>query len=189
LFIDINTNQRPVPNELLLDIKRLAQTETDIEVILHDLFAQFADDPSSPLLGCLSPASKTHGKISKVTFYAAAAPAIGAFEDNDSGYMYSVLSSYLHAWMTVLRQIKAESSIVNPTLFRAVLLLFRDVATRANDRHPGELNNVDHFVEFIEPLVGKVKKTLFIHPGRSHKEIYDHFASALKQQVSLGRKK
>ncbi len=31
LFIDINNKQRPVPNELLLDIKRMAETETDQE--------------------------------------------------------------------------------------------------------------------------------------------------------------
>ena len=36
LFIDINTKQRPVPNELLLDIKRLAEYETDLEKVLRE---------------------------------------------------------------------------------------------------------------------------------------------------------
>ena len=31
LFIDINTKQRPVPNELLLDIKRLAEYQSEVE--------------------------------------------------------------------------------------------------------------------------------------------------------------
>src|SRR5262245_32254063 len=37
LFKDINTNQRPVPNELLLDINRLADTETSEQAMLHDI--------------------------------------------------------------------------------------------------------------------------------------------------------
>ncbi|MDC0831782.1 DGQHR domain-containing protein [Geitlerinema sp. CS-897] len=41
LFIDINTKQRPVPNELLLDIKKLADYETDIEKQLGEGASQF----------------------------------------------------------------------------------------------------------------------------------------------------
>jgi hypothetical protein len=43
LFIDINTKQRPVPNELLLDIKRLAETETEVESLSRDVFDLFSD--------------------------------------------------------------------------------------------------------------------------------------------------
>jgi hypothetical protein len=39
LLFDINTKQRRVPNELLLDIKRLADTETDAKGVVKDLFA------------------------------------------------------------------------------------------------------------------------------------------------------
>lgn len=48
LFIDINTTQRPVPNELLLDIKRLAETETTDEAILTDVFDLFTSESDSP---------------------------------------------------------------------------------------------------------------------------------------------
>ena len=48
LFIDINTKQRPVPNELLLDIKRMAETEKDEEALLRDVFDMFAKAPDSP---------------------------------------------------------------------------------------------------------------------------------------------
>lgn len=188
LFIDINTKQRPVPNELLLDIKRLADLEKGRSAILHDVFDLFHENPDSPLLGRMSPAAKAHGKISRVTFDAAAAPTLEAFEDQDPAYIYSVLSAYLHAWMAVLRQLKAEANISNPTLFRAILLLFRDVATRASDRHSGDLK-ADHFLEFLEPLSVSVKRQNFFQPGRSHKAIYDNFSAALRRQVSLGRKR
>jgi DGQHR domain-containing protein len=64
LFIDINTKQRPVPNELLLDIKRMAETEKDEEALLRDVFDKFATEPNSPLLGLLSPSERQRGKIS-----------------------------------------------------------------------------------------------------------------------------
>src|SRR5579863_5983504 len=47
LFIDINTKQRPVPNELLLDIKKLAEYESDVEKRLGEVFDLFKDRPDS----------------------------------------------------------------------------------------------------------------------------------------------
>ena len=58
LFIDINTKQRQVPNELLLDIKQLAEREDDRDALLREIFDLFADDPSSSLMGLMSPATR-----------------------------------------------------------------------------------------------------------------------------------
>ena len=55
LFIDINTKQRPVPNELLLDIKNLAEYENDDEHQLRELYDLFNSKTSSPLLGLMTP--------------------------------------------------------------------------------------------------------------------------------------
>ena len=79
LFIDINTKQRPVPNELLLDIKRLADYETDQERLLSVVFDLFADRNDSPLLGLMSPATRSSGKISRVTFNNAIKPLMPIF--------------------------------------------------------------------------------------------------------------
>ena len=46
LFIDINTEQKPVPNELLLDIRKLAEYRNDVETRLGDIFDLFATDRS-----------------------------------------------------------------------------------------------------------------------------------------------
>ncbi|MDY6900790.1 MAG: hypothetical protein SWZ49_22325, partial [Cyanobacteriota bacterium] len=51
IFIDINTKQRPVPNELLLDIKRLAEYETDSEQIILEVYDLFNERTDSLLLG------------------------------------------------------------------------------------------------------------------------------------------
>jgi hypothetical protein len=55
LFIDINTKQRPVPNELLLDIKKLAEYESDAEALFGEVFDLFDNEPGSPLFGLMSP--------------------------------------------------------------------------------------------------------------------------------------
>ena len=69
LFIDINTKQRPVPNELLLDIKKLAEYENTTEELSGKVFDLFNTETDSPLLGLLSSAERVKGKISRVTFY------------------------------------------------------------------------------------------------------------------------
>ena len=63
LFMDINTKQRPVPNELLLDIKRLAETETNEESLLRAVFDRFHQEPTSPLFGLMTPSERRKGKI------------------------------------------------------------------------------------------------------------------------------
>jgi DGQHR domain-containing protein len=93
LFIDINTKQRPVPNELLLDIKKLAEYETDSEKLFGEVFDLFMNEPTSPLFGMLSSASRASGKISRVTFYAALKPLFTIFENNDSHEAYEVLQA------------------------------------------------------------------------------------------------
>lgn len=71
LFIDINTNQKGVPPALLLDIKHLAGTETNIETQLRALFDAISNERISPLYGRMSPSSTRSGYISRVTFNAA----------------------------------------------------------------------------------------------------------------------
>jgi DGQHR domain-containing protein len=103
IFIDVNTKQRPVPNELLLDIKRLAETETDSEALMKDAFDYFNQDGASPLLGLMSPTERRQGRISRVTFNAALKQVLPTFADNDADTVYQILSAYLHACISGLR--------------------------------------------------------------------------------------
>ncbi len=83
LFIDINTKQRPVPNELLLDIKALAKNENDDERLLREVFDEFFSGSDSVLLGRLSKATKASSKISRVTFNLAAKPLMPVFSGRE----------------------------------------------------------------------------------------------------------
>jgi DGQHR domain-containing protein len=186
LFIDINTKQRPVPNELLLDIKRMAETETNVEKLLHDVFDLFAKDKTSPLLGLMSSAKRSRGKISRVTFNYALRPIWNSFEGNDAEYVYQALNAYLHTWLPGLRANDAMNNITNPTLFRAAILLFPYVAEKVSDRH-GDNYTVENFNEVMRPFFARVKKYDLRNPGGSITALHDSFKKALQSGFSIGR--
>jgi hypothetical protein len=184
LFIDINTTQRPVPNELLLDIKRLADSETSEESVLTDVFDFFTKESDSPLLGLTSPSQKAKGKLSRVTFKAAMGSVLPAFDTADAKVVYRVVSAYLGVWMEHLKRQKGEAWITNPTLFRAVLSIFQDVAQRVTDRF-GKDYSVQNFRDVLDPFFSKVKTSTLKGPGTSYVSLADTFKKMLRQQLTI----
>src|SRR5271154_1549434 len=184
LFIDINTKQRPVPNELLLDIKRMAESETDDQALLRDVFDKFQKEPDSPLLGLMSPAERVKGKISRVTFNAALNAISDSFAGRNAQATYAALGAYVHACITGLRAKGIADQITNPVLFRALLLLFPVLAERVADRHGPEFT-VQHFNEVLAPFFSKVKKT-DLQQKTSLGNLHDKFKKALKTGFSIG---
>jgi DGQHR domain-containing protein len=187
LFMDINTKQRPVPNELLLDIKRLAETETDEEALLRDVFDLFHKDPKSPLLGLMSPARRVRKKISRVTFNAALNAIWRTFAGADAAYIYQALGNYLHSWVAGLRRHNAADNMTNPTLFRAIILLFPTVAERVSDRHSGAYT-AEHFSDVLAPFFSRVRKNDLKHPGSSPFALHETFRRVLQSGFSLSKR-
>lgn len=103
LFIDINTKQRPVPNELLLAIKKLADYESDTEQLLGGLFDLFTERTDSPILGLMSPASRTSGKLSRVTFNSAVKPLVIAFGGKATEEIFQALRAICQQRLAVRR--------------------------------------------------------------------------------------
>ncbi|MBR0834687.1 DGQHR domain-containing protein [Bradyrhizobium manausense] len=186
LFMDINTKQRPVPNELLLDIKRLADTETGSEALFRDVFDLFNKKPDSPLLGLMTPAEKAKGKLSRVTFNNALKTILESFTGSEANDVYDVLSSYLQACISGLRAYELESSITNPTLFRALILLFPTVAERVSDRYHDDFSVV-HFDEIVQPMFQRMKKSELQKPGASITNLHDSFRKALRSGFTIRR--
>jgi DGQHR domain-containing protein len=184
LFRDINTNQKPVPNELLLDINRLAETETNEQAILHDVFDLFDKEPNSPLFGLMSPSEKTAGKISRVTFNGAVRAIADTFGDSDAQKIYEVLSGYLHAWLGGLRSRGFPESLTNPTMFRAIMQIFPFVAGRVYDRYQGKYT-VENFNEVLAPLMGKLKKSDIHRQGATHVDLSNLFRKRLEAGFSI----
>lgn len=184
LFIDINTKQRPVPNELLLDIKKLAEYETTVESLLGEVFDLFKSRPESPLVGLLSPSERKKGLISRVTFNAALKPLVPVLEASDSEEIYVALGAYLSAFIKGSERLKVKGVITKPPVFRAAMLLFTEVAQRVKDRF-GKPYTTDSFYEVLRPMFSAISSITLRKPGNSHKELYAVLSRALKTSFTL----
>jgi DGQHR domain-containing protein len=184
LFMDINTKQRPVPAELLLDIRRLSETETAAEALLHDVFDLFASEEDSALAGLLSPSERRKGKISRVTFNAALKSIDDAFVDAKPREVYEVFNAYLAACVSGLRWHGAEANIANSALFKALTLLFTNVAERVSDRYSGAYT-VKNFEEVLTPFFRRLKKSDLPRSGLGHLALYEYYRKALSAGFSL----
>lgn len=185
LFIDVNTKQRPVPNELLLDIKKLADAETDSEAILGELFDAFNADGDSPLMGLLSPAAKATGKLTRVTFYAAVKPVLATFATPSAAVIYPALRGYVGSFAKGLIGIGARDTLLNPTVFRAIFELFPEVAQRVVDRH-GPTFTEEGFTDVLGGVFSRIKPSKFSTPPRSHKELGNDLSKALRGGFVIG---
>ena len=94
IFIDVNTQQKPVPKELLLDIKKLAATETSDEALLDVIFTLFEEQNDSCLKNKLSRFEKQRSKLSKVTFYEAFKPLLKSFNIDNPENLYGIINAY-----------------------------------------------------------------------------------------------
>ncbi len=178
LFIDINTKQRPVPNELLLDIKSLAQYESKDEDYLNKLFNLFNANSTSPLMGLMSSSKRITKKINRVSFNTSMKPILNAFVDKDSIEAYDTLAPYIETMIWGFKKIKCEDRVTNPTVLRAIMLFFPEVAQRVKDKF-GEYS-FKTFEEILTPFFSKVSPTKINKSGYSYKELYDHFSNSFR---------
>ncbi|NJK54448.1 MAG: DGQHR domain-containing protein [Pleurocapsa sp. SU_5_0] len=177
LFIDINTKQRPVSNELLLDIKRLAEYHTDSEHLIMQIFDFFNERTDSPLLGLMSPATKSTTKLTRVTFNAALKPLFSIFKEKEIEEIYEIIRDYIHAFIACLAKIDVEQTITKPIVFRAAMQLFKSVVTRVRDRY-GSDYTVDNFLDVLNPTFVKAKPSWFTH-ARAINNLYEKLEKEL----------
>ncbi|QGM98223.1 DGQHR domain-containing protein [Methylocystis parvus] len=184
LFMDINTKQRPVPNELLLDIRRLSEVETETEALLHNVFDLFNTRKDSALAGLLSASERKKGMISRVTFNAALRSIKAAFVGAPAEEVYPVLNAYLRACRHGLGLHAIDENIANPALFKALMLLFTNVAERVADRHGGKYT-VGNFEEVLIPFFRRLKKSDLPRAGMTHIVLHEHYSKALSAGFNL----
>jgi DGQHR domain-containing protein len=151
LFIDINTKQRPVPKELLLAIKSLAKSETDIEALLGRVFDYFDRDERSKLLTWTSSTKKAANKIDRVTFNAGLRPHLSIFEGKTAEYVYTVWNEYFGAVLSGLAQKKVDGAIAKKTTFRAFCDIFPEVVQRVQDKYKSRYA-ADNFYAVLAPV-------------------------------------
>ncbi len=184
MFIDINTKQRPVPNELLLDIKKLADYEDDEEKLLGRLFDLFNEHSDSPLLGLMSPNAKRKGYISRVTFNHGVRPLLKLVSTLPTTDIYRILGNYLKAVIAATQLHEKSISIVDPTTFRGLMLTFPSVTQRVQERF-GKDYKEGQFFELVGPMVERISSTRLAKAGNSPKSFSQALEEALKPKFSL----
>jgi DGQHR domain-containing protein len=184
LFIDINSKQRGVPNELLLDIKQLAEYENDEENLLREVFDLFNSEIDSAFYNKFSAASRAKNKITRVTFNSAIKPLLSVFRDKDSEEIYAILNSYFVAFRAGLESIGCEDSLLGSVVFRAVSSFFPISASKLKDKYGADYT-VDNFYSAMEGMFSRTKPAKFNSPGTSYKVIVDYLEANIKSEFTL----
>lgn len=185
LFIDINSTQKGVPPELLLDIKKLAEYENSTEDFLRQIFDLFMEDSTSMLYGKLSPASKSSGMISRNTFNSAVKSLIKIFGGKEPFEVYSIFNNYLSAFDEgVLRKNKIHEQMFNAIVFKAITYFFPIVAARVKDRF-GAIYTVDNFSDFLNEVGNRIKPAKFTKPGNAYIPLLEHLEQSLSVDFTL----
>jgi DGQHR domain-containing protein len=184
LFIDINTKQRQVPNELLLDIKQLAEQEDDRDAMMREIFDLFSDDPSSSLMGLMSASSRQRSKISRVTFNLAFKTVIPVFNAPTAASVFAVTNAYIAAFIDALAKIDLGARITSPTTFRAIMDTFPEVARISAAQH-GKSFTKAKFSAVISPIAQGLTVGRFEKNAKTVKDLSAMFAKSIAKDFSI----
>jgi hypothetical protein len=168
----------------LLDIKKLAEDESDPEALLGELFDRFNLDASSPLLGLMSPSKRQSKKLSRVTFNNAVKPVLSVFSEQDADTIYPKLRTYIAATLSGLNSLEAEATITNPIVFRSLIDVFPNVAERVRDRFGNKFAE-DDFAAVLEPVFTRARSSWFHKPPKSYKDLSENLTKVLKNSFSI----
>ncbi len=183
LFIDINSKQRGVPSELLLDIKKQAEYENTEEQLFREVFDSLNKDPESPLFGQLSPSKRKKGKISRVTFNAALKSIYPAISSRESSEIHDILSEYLASVRDQIIRHGGDSSILtNSVTFRALVAFFIQAARRVKDRFGPEYT-IENFDIVLSPLFDSIQLSKI--SGSSQAKILEYLDRHFKGEFQL----
>jgi len=184
LFIDINTKQKPVPSQLLLDIKQLADVETEAEEVLRDVFDLFNSEANSAMSGMLSPSEASRTKITRVTFNNATKSLLPLFASRTTEEIFTILNAYLSAIKAETTKKSSVSLLAKPVVFRSFLSLFRDVAQRHVDKFGTEYS-AENFQEIVLPVFSNMPASKLEKPGTSSANLTTYLEKRLTSKLSL----
>jgi DGQHR domain-containing protein len=183
LFIDINSKQRGVPSELLLDIKKQADYENSEEELFRKVFDLIHSDPGSPLFGRLSPAKRVKSKISRVTFNAALKSIYPALSSRRPEEIQIILSEYLASVRDqIIRNGGDEDILLNSITFRAIVSFFIQAARRVKDRFGPEYT-VENFDTVLGPLFDSIQISKL--SGMTQSKIVEYLEKHFKGEFQL----
>lgn len=184
LFIDINTKQRPVPSQLLLDIKKLADIESESEQLLRDIFDYFDQERDSALGGYMSPSEASRTKITRVTFNHAMMPLLPTFSGRSAEEVYKITNAYISALSVEISKKTSNSLMSKPVVFRAFMAIFKPVVQRVVDKN-GTDYSAENFQEVVAPIFSNLPMKKLEKPGASWTALRDYLGKRLISKLVL----
>ncbi len=181
LFIDINTKQKPVPNELLLDIKKLALTEVTGESFCREIFDYLNTETDSCLRGMMSPSSKDRNKITRPQFNNAIKPFLSKISNNDAYSVYSALNQYIESFKIRFNELSDKNLITNATNFTAMLYIFPAISRKMKDKYSGSYS-LDNYLEVLEPILSRIDLSILKKFAGSPKKLSEMFEKYLDEE-------
>lgn len=151
LFIDINTTQKGVSPALLIDLKKMANKENDIESKQRELFDYLNSVP--PLAGLLSPSKSVVGKISRKAFNEATLKIFDStyFANTSIETIEKAVVNYLTAVDNIFVMSKSKEARLNKAvIFKAIFNIFNEVIQKSllekNDL------KIESLITILEPI-------------------------------------
>lgn len=179
LFIDINENQKKVPDALILDIKQLLQKETEDELIVREIYDKFITNKDSALNMYINLGENERGNISRITFYNSLNSLIsGSLKQFDNQVKYEVINNYLNALKNSFSKISPslENSIGKTVVFQAAIGIGEFIISYTYRLY----NKLDYksFCQVLEPISGNLTIRDIQNPGRSYKALSEKLKEA-----------
>ena len=179
LFIDINENQKKVPDALILDVKQLLQKETEDELIAREVYDRFIEDKDSALNSFINLGENERGNLSRITFYNAIGQVInGSLKQHDNQVKYDVINNYLKALKYTLSLLSTdlENSIGKPIVFQAAMNIGEFIISCTFSKY----KKLDYksFCEELAPISENLKENDIKQPGKSYKKLSEKLMDA-----------
>jgi hypothetical protein len=162
----------------------LAEREDSRESLLRDIFDRFSEGANSTLLGLTSSAARVRNKISRVTFNLAFKSTLAVFNSPDSSHVYQVTNSYLAAFADVLENLGLLDRLTSPTVFRAIMETFPEVARIYSAQH-GKTFSKAKFSALLTPIVDQTTVAKFERNSGTVKDLSTMFARSIKKDFSI----
>lgn len=183
LFVDINSTQKGVPDDLLLDVKRLLQKETEDEKRCSEIFERFFTREDSILKEHLIRAERLPGKISRRTFNNSIINPLETLAEVSSEEVYNIINNYLKASQAVLSEIDEElnDAITKPVIFQAFMKISTYVIEKTYRAH--SKLTIDSFYDVLKELKSNISKKYLLRPGNAYNKLSERLLNSLTRIV------
>ena len=132
----------------------------------------------------MSAASRQRNKVSRVSFNLAFKSALSVFNSPDPEHVYQVTNAYLAAFTDVLENIGLKEKLTSPTVFRAIMDTFPEVARIYAAQH-GKAFTKAKFAALLLPISEQTTIAKFEKNSKTVKDLSAMFAKSIKKDFSI----